>query len=673
MKKSKIVLLYSFIIFFTILYVTYNFICLKETSKYRNENNFKIKVLNYKIKNNKLTIIGKGKEKLILNYYLKNNETIKIKTGIIITLKGNINNPKKNSNFYLFNYKNYLLSKKIKKTVLINEIIHIDNEISFCYKIKNSLINRINNINNKYLNLFILGENQIENNVKESYSNNGISHLFAISGMHISLFTLIMTKLLKKLIKNKTIIISIIVILLIFYMFITNYSPSIVRASLLYIGMNLKKNNLFVILNILLIMLIYNPFYLYDVGFNFSFIISIFLIIFNKIINKYNNYFYKIFLTSVISFLASIPILIINFHQINFFTIINNIIFVPFVSMIVFPFSLIVLLFPSTNIIYNFLINVMENISLKLDKINFLTFNFHHTSLIIIIIYYLIIFLIIKNKFINKYLLLFLTILFIHNNINYLNNYVEITFIDVGQGDSILIKFPKNKAVLIDTGGMLDYTNYSIGKNIVIPYLKSEGINKLDYLILTHGDLDHMKEANTIVNNIEITNVLINSGNNNKLENKLIKNINKKNIKYKNINKYKIKIGTVTLWFINKKNKKSENEDSLIVYTKINNYNILLMGDAGIQTEKYLLNEYNLKNVDILKVGHHGSKNSTCKEFINAIKPKNSIISVGIKNNFNHPDIEVINNLEKSNIYMTSISGMIKIKIKKEIKIETCL
>jgi len=100
----------------------------------------------------------------------------------------------------------------------------------------------------------------------------------------------------------------------------------------------------------------------------------------------------------------------------------------------------------------------------------------------------------------------------------------------------------------------------------------------------------------------------------------------------------------------------------------------MFMGDASVKTEKEILKKYNLEQIDVLKVGHHGSKTSTSKEFINEINPKYSIISVGENNKFKHPNKEALDNLEKSKIYRTDQDGSILFKIKNnKLKIETCV
>ena len=195
--------------------------------------------------------------------------------------------------------------------------------------------------------------------------------------------------------------------------------------------------------------------------------------------------------------------------------------------------------------------------------------------------------------------------------------------------------------------------------NTIIPYLKSLGIKKIDYLILTHGDYDHSGEAINIVNNYKVNNIILNCGKYNFLEKELINILDTKKIKYGScVNKID------DLLFLQTKDFNNENDNSNVIYTKIGKYTFMFMGDASITTEKEILKKYNLPKIDVLKVGHHGSKTSSSKEFIDTINPKYALISVGINNKFKHPHQEALDNLERSMIYRTDQDGSIILVIK---------
>ena len=185
-----------------------------------------------------------------------------------------------------------------------------------------------------------------------------------------------------------------------------------------------------------------------------------------------------------------------------------------------------------------------------------------------------------------------------------------------------------------------------------------------------HGDYDYMGEAINLVENFKVEKVIFNCGVFNDLEQELIKELDKKKIKYYSCIK-KLNIDNNKLYFLQTKEYDNENDNSNVIYFKYGTFKFLFMGDAGI--EKDILEKYNISDVYVLKVGHHGSKTSSDKKFIDEIKPKYSIISVGKKNRFGHPNKEVLNNLKQSKVYRTDQDGSIMFKIKNDkLKIKTC-
>lgn len=648
MKNLNLILLFSFLIIYSYIYLN-NF---DNNSKYSlNDNIIVAKIINIKKDDKKLTLELKGKEK-IYGYMYLNKNNINLKLGDIIICKGILTKPKENTNFNLFNFKKYLISKKIHYIFNIESIKKVKETNNIFYKIKNYIINKIENLPKKeYFYTFILGDtSKIKEDTLKKYRNLGISHLLAISGMHVSLITSFLKK-------NKiTFIISAFILSL--YAFLTNFTPSILRAILFYIFSSLKLFNINIkssryFLYTLILLLYINPGYIYNLGFVFSFTISFFLISTKIPKNKIKASFY----ISIISFLASIPIIINNFFEINILTIIFNLFFVPFISFI-FILVIIIFLFPFFINILIFLISFLEFV-INICSLIPSTIIFHKINILIIITYYIILYCIIKNKMRKKYFLIPI-ILYVFSNFKLYNT---ITMIDVGQGDSTLIEFINGKNILIDTGGVYGKNNYSDYN--VIPYLKSKGVRKLDYLILTHGDFDHVGESINLIDNFYVKKVIFNIGNNNDLELDLIKKLNEKKIKYYNNIAY-LNIDKYKLYFLNTKVYNDENENSSVIYTQIDNIDLLFMGDAGINKEKDILEKYELNNIDILKIGHHGSDTSSSKYFIDSINPKICLISVGENNRYNHPNgrvLKILNNY--CNIYRTDLNGSIEIKLNK--------
>ena len=185
LKKSKIKLLYSFYLLTVLILIPYNFNTNYKKSKYNlNDNIFKLQTTSYNIDGDKLTIEAKGREKILANYYFKNKQEKEkieknLELGDILNITGEIKIPNDNDNFNSFNYRKYLLSKKIKRIISVNSIEIAKKNTNLFYNIKNITIKKINKIeNNEYIYLFIMGKNNLDNNIKDSYSKNGISYLY---------------------------------------------------------------------------------------------------------------------------------------------------------------------------------------------------------------------------------------------------------------------------------------------------------------------------------------------------------------------------------------------------------------------------------------------------------------------------------------------------------------
>lgn len=371
---------------------------------------------------------------------------------------------------------------------------------------------------------------------------------------------------------------------------------------------------------------------------------------------------------SLICFLASVPILSFYFYKINLLTIVFNMIFIPLVSYLIFPLGLITFfLYPLDNI-YMFFINLLEGLSSFFQNINFLSFVIAKPNIFVILIYYIILFLSIKRN--RKLLIIYFIVLLININIKYFIRDASVTFLDVGQGDSSVIILPFGKTILIDTGGLY-LSRYNISKNKTVPYLNSLGISKIDLLILTHGDYDHIGDTINLLNEIKVDEVLFNNDSFNDTENKIIKVLDKKNIRYSK-NSWDFK-KIKDLYFLNTKMYDNENDNSTVVYFTYENFSFLFTGDASKEREEDIMENYNIKDVSFLKVGHHGSKTSTGSSFIKKINPKYSIISAGENNRYGHPNNEALKNLANSKIYRTDLDGSIEIKLNKNgYRIRTC-
>ena len=669
MKKLKMILQSRYI--FKILTILSLIITIIYTKYYpfksvfnTNDTEFIGIVEDYIIKDNQIKISLKSKERIIVTYKYTSKVFNNLSYGDKIKVTGVLKEPSTNNIFNNFNYKKYLYNKKIYYIIEASKIDKIQNNNNHIYTIKNLLYTRINNLkSSSYIKALLFGDNKLDKEIKTSYQINGISHLFSVSGFHINFITTIIYFYLDRVTYNKKIKYITVDIFLVLYLLLCN-TTSLLRCTVMNIllsinhllKLNIKKID--IVLLTLILCIIINPFIIYDIGFIYSYTISFFLILYK---NKYktNNKLLKIIYISLISFLVSLPINIYTSYEINFLSIILNIIIVPIVSLILLPLSLLTLIFPILDNILYLITNILEKISLYTSNINIFKLILSKPSIILIIIYYLVIVLILSKK---KHYYLILILLIFHKTIPLYNSNLEVVMFDVGEADSMLISTPSKKVnILIDTGRGIDINN-------IIIYLKSIGISKLNYLIITHGDEDHIGGALYLIDNFKVDNVILNKGDYTELEVELITHLKNKNIKHTN-NINKIPFLNSYMYLLNTKKFSNENDNSIVTYFEYQKYKFLFMGDSSSKTEEYLINNYNLTNISFLKVGHHGSNTSSSPLFINKINPKVSLISVGRNNFYHHPSKEVLTNLSNSIIYRTDINKSIKIKINNKVKI----
>jgi competence protein ComEC len=256
---------------------------------------------------------------------------------------------------------------------------------------------------------------------------------------------------------------------------------------------------------------------------------------------------------------------------------------------------------------------------------------------------------------------------------NWANPFGEVTMIDVGQGDSILIHYPFGKGTyLIDTGGTIQFEEdewkkaakpFEVGRDVVVPFLKGKGITKLDKLILTHGDTDHIGGTLALLNEIEVTQILMPSvAELSKSELTIIQKAKNKGIQVVMVadgSQWENEKSTFYVLSPEENYQGERNSGSIAIMAKIAGLNWFFGGDLDQEGEERIIKKYPNLHIDVLKAGHHGSKTSTSEQFINKIKPAISWISVGEHNRYGHPHSEVLGQLENTTVYRTDYHGAI--------------
>ncbi len=614
----------------------------------------------------------KEREEFIANYTIKSAEEKEylenhLKVGLVLKMTGEKSEILGQTIPNTFDYKKYLYAKRIYFVFKVKSLEILNHPISVFSKFKNIFDERIRKLgDDAYLRAFVLGDKtKMDGEVYDSIVHNGVSHLFALSGMHLSLVYVLLSKLLHKFKYKKVII----YLVLFGYLFLTGFSVSFLRAILFMILLDVnKKFNLGISsIKILFLtatfLLLYEPFFIFQVGFWYTFVIT-FSLLFSHDLLKDKGKIKQVILVSLITFLFGFPITVYINYEVNLLSILNNILLVPFISTIVFPFALLTFFVP-------FLLPIFHFFTLFLEWSNHFCLEFAIPFIVgkinlgEVFLYYFLLIFSIHFSFKKGYFFLLLFVCFLYNK-NLFDNHYSVYFIDVSQGDSALFVSPRNKEVImVDTGGKVrnkteDFQKpikeSSLSKNILL-FLKSIRVRKIDLLLLSHGDLDHLGYALDIGESIKIKNVMLNQDKVNLYEKELVQ-------KYKRIVDYNSKAFSFSTYFTGMYD--NENDNSIVSKLKIYDYQFLMMGDASKKVEEKLLSQ-NI-SADFIKLGHHGSKTSSSKDFLEKVNPKYAIISAGRNNLYHHPSKETLNTLETLHIKSlnTQELGTIQIKINKK-------
>lgn len=584
-----------------------------------------------------------------------------------------------------------------------------------------SIINNKNGI----IGAIILGDKtDLDSDIKELYSVSGIAHILAISGLHISFIGMAIYRLLRRRFRFLfSAAVSIPVVLS--FGIMSGFGISTIRAIIMFIlkiigeVLGRKYDAITAISLAGLVLLVQNPFVVCNSGFQMSFgaIIAIVLIlpIVEEILNT-DNKIIKVLSANFTISLVMNPILAWNYYELPTFSFLLNIVVVPlmsvvivssivgiFCSCIMFGFGKVVI-FPGCGILelYTFLCNIINKSSVASIVVG-------QPKVTIIIVYYAILLVVlfglknirtkytraekerniikketglvlekkakkerrIKGQNVKLRLACIAGFLLLNCLIYYIPNPgFYITFINVGQGDGILIHGDNGTKVMVDGGST---SEKQVAKNCIVPYLKAEGIGTIDYSIITHTDKDHISGILEILEN--------NNSNRIRIKNLVMPDINMKDDTYNELIE-KAKLKKINVLYIKKGDTLSlgktkikciypettttasdKNDYCTVLSVKNKTSKILLTGDISKEIEEKIKDDIE-ENYTVLKVAHHGSNYSSSEKFLKKVNPKYSIISVGKNNSYGHPGNETMERLRKQGgvIYRTDEKGGITIR-----------
>ncbi|MBE0069546.1 DNA internalization-related competence protein ComEC/Rec2 [Thermoanaerobacterium thermosaccharolyticum] len=640
----------------------------------------------------KYVLKPKNKEKILITQY----GGVFPKDGDLVELRGIIQLPQGKRNPGGFDYKLFLKKNGITALMSVNGY-----SVKIIKKNADSIIERVfRNTKERivenygvsmpkndadFVSSVILGEYNVEDDILNSFRITGISHIIAVSGFNFGLLTVFMMFVLN-IFHIRRYSAPIIIPLLIFYTLITGLPPSAVRsvimASMALIASSIGRNNnpINAVSFAAVIILSFNPLMLFDIGFQLSFVATLsILLLYNPVkdmLKIKNEKLKEVVSVTVAAQLGTIPITIYSFHNLSIISLLPNIIIVPIVSITVilgFLSALIGLIFSPLAIILNMINTPIVELILFLTKIfaeiPHASINVSVPPFYMIIFYYTALLIMIsslskinKLKVISLILFISMTVLFVSTLIP---RNLEITFLDVGQGDSTFLRTPDGENILIDGGGRPEYnrSSFDVGQDILLPYLLYENAASLDAIFISHTDSDHIGGILSILDDVDVKRIFIGRQVQEDENYKRLMDIaNKKKIPVFQLSKGDtITIDGIRYYVLSPSssiiNENPINNNALVFKMVYQNVSILFTGDIEKEAENALIDD-NISS-DILKVAHHGSNTSSQKNFIDKVNPKISVIMVG-KNNYGQPDSEVVKYLEsKSQLFRTDKDGAV--------------
>ncbi len=534
---------------------------------------------------------------------------------------------------------NYYLSKGVKGKITNYEIIHIKDGFSI-YKIRNDLLSQIDE---KYVRYLVFGE-KADDDTKHIYQNLDIAFLLNVSGIHVFALMIGVKKICFNFNvsdKNRVIMTCILYGVL---LYLSKFDLSILRLSISYLIIIITKKYSLKIMSIdrlcltFMILLLTNIYLIYSVSFLMMFIIILAIDLIGPIYQKQPILIQR-YLTSILIVCVLLPFQ----NHINLIYIV----FAPFIMLymtfIIYPLSVLTLIFEDMSMILRFTTNLYENSLVYMHTFSY-TLRFHafnHVFKLSIYISFVYLLFSQNTKQIMKRIIILISILSLP--MIYFNHIEQDMFymIDVGQGDGAYMKLD-DKHIVIDAFKGTQ------------AFLENHGVYEIDYLILTHSDIDHIYEAQDIINELEVDTVIVNAHDDYGLSNAHIKRYQANDL---------IILNNRTIKFYNPiQNLNDSNNNSLAFKVNIGDLDFLFCGDIEIEAENLMIETYDTKlKSDVIKIAHHGSNTSTSRKFIEKVSPTYALISVGKNNKYDFPANETINLLNQYHIktYRTDINGTI--------------
>ena len=588
--------------------------------------------------------------------------------GQTITLSGRLAEVQAPTVPHRFNFRDFLHLQGIYLTIHTSEVTIIHSSFSpwrVQHDIADWMRSRFPPLTASYLQSFFLGlRDDMDEDTMIMFANLGILQLFSISGVNVTLITGILKNTLKRVGLIDIFVDAITIIFCICFIFVAGGTVSVIRACsmglLAIINRRLKmKLSSFDIFALVFIWQFFlNPQVIYQGGFQFSYWISFVLICSKTTLRGLGNIKSRITIV-YLARMAAIPLSVASSYEISITAYLSSLLVSPILMSLIIPALLITLLLPPLAPVMDILLQSFEQINRFLEQFLTIDITFGAVSLPIVV---LLMSLLLASCYLyekHQKLLTRLALIGLYAFILEMNRiwqtHTTITFLDVGQGDAVIIRSPYQACnVVIDTGGdvsRIRSNNPSIFSHTLEPYLLGSGVRNIDFLILTHEHYDHIAEAIPLMSRFNVQNIILSEATHDNQMREIVYEAEKLNIPILTARPLDtFTCGNQVYTFIHDKiDNLDVNEDSLVMTVEIDGFNILLTGDIGHETEPAILENNHLDYFHVYQVAHHGSRHSNSYDFMSSLNITYAVVQVGRNNFYGHPHaelFEVANELE---------------------------
>lgn len=609
----------------------------------------------------------------------------------------------------------------------------------------------------------------------KQFSQLGLTHILAISGMHVAVYVGVLLFLFRRLRLTKETSLTLTFILVPIYVLLSGAGPSIVRAglmsmiALLAARVGMLKDGLNILAASALVMLIWNPYMLLSVSFQLSFLVTLGLMVYvplmNPLLSILQRWLKGAVSVTLVAQLVSFPLTIYYFNQFSLLSFVANLVFVPFITFVVLPLGTLALLLGR---LWEDAAKVLAHVTELLNNFTFYAVEWingyaggvliwRSPSLLWIGMYYVLLYGLLyvaklrkearsapqymedetrplaevglpvnshggfgrvgnaqfafRASKVGRWSGAILLLLLVGLGMLLYRGYQSdgqagrgtISYLDIGQGDSILITTPSGAHILVDGGGTLNFgqkeewrvrrSPFEVGAKVLVPLLKKRGIHRLDAIILTHGDQDHAGGLQAVLEEIPVSALLFNGTIvDREFYMEMMRTALERDVQLYAVNQGMTlspddKTELSFLWPEERGREASgtpyqngiplleeQNHDSVAFRLEMNGRNFLFTGDMDLEAEEEIVQLARQKGIsaepgiDVLKVAHHGSKTSTGEDWLEFWQPAAAVISAGVNNLYGHPKAEVLERLQdhQAAIFRTDQQGEIQMRVRTE-------